>query len=455
MWPLAKILDYDKNPRTHPPEQIARLAASMLSEGVTMPILVDEAGVIIAGHGRKAAALVNSFTEYPVVIARGWSEQKKRAARISDNSLGLMSGWDSVLITGELQNLKLAGYDLPLLGFPEAQLRGWGISLGTDSAQDPEAVPERPKKPVVRKGDLWVLGDHRLLCGDATSESDVAMCLGNEQPKLMVVDPPYGVDYRPVWRNGLAKDARGKTVLASSDASAKPIKAFALGEVLNDDKSDWSDAVALFHGDVVYIWHADKGGVGVGVGVGLMALDFELRAQIIWKKSHSILSRGHYNYGHEPCWYAVRNGKTGHWTGRNDQSTVWEISHHKSDTGHGTQKPIECMKRPIENNSRVGEYVYDPFVGSGTTCIAAEMTGRKALMIEIDPGYCEVVIRRWESFVGNGKRATLDGKTLDQVAAARRKRKANGSKRKHPPLRANRKGDGLRDAGVDAAADAE
>jgi DNA modification methylase len=442
MWALDRIKPYERNPRVHSPEMVAALAADMVSDGVTMPILVDEAGVIIAGHARRAAAELNRFAQYPVVIANGWTEEQKRSARIRDNTRALQSTWSPELIQLEIADLKLAGYDLPLLGFPESQLRGWGISLGTDSAQDPEAVPERPKKPVVRRGDLWELGPHRLYCGDATSKSDVAMCLGDAHPHLMVTDPPYGVDYDPAWRAD-ANKWKGSIV---------KLGAKAMGTVRNDDSANWLDAWNLFGGDVAYVWH---GGLHSSEQSGALEKSgFVIRSQIVWNKGRLVISRGDYHWQHECCWYAVRKGKTGHWEGSRTESTVWDIPKPQtSETGHGTQKPVECMKRPIQNNSKLGEAVYEPFSGSGTTIIAAEMIGRKVLAIEIDPSYVQVAIERWQTFTS--KLATCDGKTLDQVAAARRKGKANGSKRKHPPLRANSKGDGLRDAGVDTATDVQ
>ena len=411
MWKLDRIKHYPKNPRTHPQDQLDKLAASMRDDGVTMPILVDEAGEIIAGHGRALAAAANGFEEYPVVVARGWSEEKKRAVRLKDNAIGILSGWDNQLIVGELQDLKLSGYDMPLLGFPEHQMRGWGIALGMESAVDPEATPEPPKKAVVRRGDLWILGDHRLLCGDATSESDVAMCLGGASPHLMVTDAPYGVEYDANWRNERVR----------SDGS--PIAGRAIGKVTNDHQADWREAWNLFQGSSAYLWSA---GLRSREAIeSLEAAGFIIRAQIIWAKTRFAIGRGDYHFQHEPCWYGVRKGKKSGWQGARDQATLWTINHIKSETGHSTQKPIECMKRPIENNSRAGEQVYDPFVGSGTTIIACEMTARKALAIEIDPAYCEVSIRRWESFTG--KKATLDGQTLEQVAEARRKGKAKGN----------------------------
>lgn len=227
---LDKIIPYEKNPRTHPAEQITALAKDMRDDGVTMPILVDENSVIICGHGRALAAAANKFEEYPVVVARGWSEEQKRAARIKDNARGLQSGWDAELIRFEVGNLKLGGYDIQLLGFPESQLRGWGISMGIESGIDPDEVPERPKKPIVRRGDRWILGDHVLVCGDSTSKPDVATCIGKLHPSLMVSDPPYGVDYDPDWRN------------RADRANGKPYGARAIGQVKNDGQSDWTEA---------------------------------------------------------------------------------------------------------------------------------------------------------------------------------------------------------------------
>jgi DNA modification methylase len=381
LWKLDRIKPHPKNERLHSPEQISLLASIIKKWGPDQPIVVDEDGTILKGHARLAAALEIGLSEFPVVQRFGMSETDKTAMRISDNQITLAATWSNQLLTHSLAELKLSGYDMPLLAFSEVQLRGFGIALGTESEADPEDVPEPPKKPVVRRGDLWLLGgDHRIFCGDATSESDVAMCIGDAKPNLMVTDPPYGVEYDPNWRNS-AKRSNGRAVGAT-----------ALGKVSNDDRSDWTEAWKLFSGDVAYVWHADKG--SHSVTTSLLAADFQLRAQIIWAKNRTIIGRGDYHYNHEPCWYAVRKGKTGHWNGGRQQGTLWPIDHDPNTTGHGTQKPIECMKRPIENNSRAGDFVYEPFAGSGTTIIACEMTGRKALAIEIDPGYVQVCTPR-------------------------------------------------------------
>ena len=209
----------------------------------------------------------------------------------------------------------------------------------------------------------------------------------------MVTDPPYGVEYDADWRNKATR------------ADGSPIGASALGEVLNDDRADWREAWALFPGDVAYVWHA--GSRSHVVADSLVACGFNLYSLIVWGKNTLVIGRGHYHPKHEPCWYAVRKGKTGHWQGDRKQTTLWEIDKpQKSETGHSTQKPIECMKRPIENNSKPGDGVYEPFSGSGTTIIAAEQTGRRCYAMELSPNYVDVAVRRWQNFTG--KRAVLE-----------------------------------------------
>jgi DNA modification methylase len=218
----------------------------------------------------------------------------------------------------------------------------------------------------------------------------------------MVTDPPYGVEYDPAWRQRAGIAGAGT----------------ATGKVLNDDQADWREAWALFPGDVAYVWHA---GLFAGtVADSLAACDFVLRSQIIWAKSQMVMSRGDYHWHHEPCWYAVRKGKTGHYAGDRKQTTLWQIPKPaKSETGHGTQKPVECMRRPIENNSSPGQAVYEPFSGSGTTLIAAEMTGRSCHAIELNPAYVDVAVLRWQAFAGQQAVLEADGRSFAAVAGER------------------------------------
>ena len=232
-------------------------------------------------------------------------------------------------------------------------------------------------------GDVWQLGNHRLICGDSTDKKTVDRLLDGAKPHLLVSDPPYGVNYDPSWR---AKAGINKN-------KAK------MGKVSNDDRADWTPAWKLFSGDVAYVWH---GGLHSStVEASLKDAGFVIRSQIIWAKDRFALGRGDYHWRHEPAWYAVREGKNGHWASDRKQDTVWNIPA-RDDGGHGhsTQKPVDCMKRPIENNSSVGQAVYEPFSGSGTTIIAAEMTGRHCYAIELNPVYVDIAVKRWEDFTG-------------------------------------------------------
>jgi DNA modification methylase len=394
--PLEALRPYERNARTHSADQIGQIAASMIEFGFTAPVLADEHGNVLAGHGRLEAARSLGMTAVPVVRVEGLTAAQRRAYILADNKIALNAGWDEALLAAELQDLERLEVDVSLTGFSSREIDELvNAALGLGEAEDEaeEAMPEPPTQPVTRPGDLWLLGEHRLLCGDSTDGTAVARLLNGEAPHLMVTDPPYGVDYDPNWRN------------EADRANGKAIGARATGQVTNDDRADWREAWALFPGEVAYVWHA--GNKAHIVADSLLACDFELRAQIIWAKHRLVISRGHYHPQHEPCWYAVRG--TGHWTGDRTQTTLWEIAHSKSDTGHGTQKPVECMRRPLLNNSERGDLVYDPFLGSGTTIIAAETTSRRVRGLELEPAYCDVIVQRWEQFTGGKARRATDG----------------------------------------------
>ncbi|RUM95272.1 site-specific DNA-methyltransferase [Pseudaminobacter arsenicus] len=386
-WPIERLKPYAKNAKTHAPDQVARIAASMAEFGWTVPVLVSAEGEVIAGHGRILAAGELGLPEVPVIILDHLSEAQRRAYRIADNKLTELGGWDDELLAQELHALNGDGFDLSLTGLDEAELdRLMGELADDPGGHDGEDdIPEPPVDPVTRRGDLWVLGRHRLLCGDATVATDVERLLGSVVPHLMVTDPPYGVDYDPQWRNEAGVSTTART-----------------GRVANDDRADWRAAWALFPGDVAYVWHA--GVHAATVADSLEACGFAIRSQIIWAKPRLVLSRGHYHWQHEPCWYAVREGATGHWQGARDQTTIWAIGTgddaEDDATVHGTQKPVECMRRPLLNNSGTGASVYEPFSGSGSTLIAAETTGRACFAMELDPRYCDVAVERWQTFTG-------------------------------------------------------
>jgi DNA modification methylase len=404
---ITAIQPAARNPRTHSPAQIAQIARSITAFGWTNPVLIDEHARIIAGHGRVAAAQQLGIAEVPTITLAGLSAAQVRALVIADNQLALNAGWDAELLQMELGELGADGFDLSLIGFSDDELAGI-LADRTDGLTDPDNVPDAPAEPVSVLGDVWTLGRHRLVCGDATSEVDVSLCLGAVRPHLMVTDPPYGVDYDAEWRDRAAEFS----------PSMGDRKDTAKGRVQNDDRADWVDAWLLFPGSVAYVWCAS-----LCSDIAIQALElasFERRAQIIWAKNHITVGRGHYQWQHEPCWYAVRRGATGHWAGDRKQTTVWNIDKaQKNETGHSTQKPVECMRRPIENNSSPGQAVYDPFVGSGTTIIAAEMTGRACHAIEISPAYCDVTVLRWQAFTGQTATHALTGRSFADTAAER------------------------------------
>lgn len=410
----ASLLPYAKNARTHSDAQIAQIAKLITAYGWTNPVLIGEDSGIIAGHGRVLAAQRLGLADVPVMVARGWTKAQRRAYVLADNASAAQAGWDNDLLRLELGELQIEGFDMELTGFAPDALAG--LLGSNEGLTDPDEVPEAPAEPVTVAGDVWLLGRHRLMCGDSTRDIDVSLALGAVRPHLMVTDPPYGVSYDPAWRKSAVR----------SDGTF--IGARAVGIVENDDRADWSEAWALFPGDVAYVWH---GALHASEVAGsLSGAGFEVRSQIIWQKQHFIIGRGDYHWQHEPCWYAVRKGRAGHYTGDRKQSTIWQIhaqigwesarpDNKDKATGHGTQKPVECMKRPIENNSSPGQAVYEPFSGSGTTIIAAEMTGRACHAIELSPTYVDVAVLRWQAFTGQQATLEATGATFAAVATDR------------------------------------
>jgi DNA modification methylase len=399
--PVEALIPYAKNARLHSAAQISQIAASIKEWGWTIPVLADENGGLLAGHARVLAAQKLGFVEVPVMTARGWSEAKKRAYILADNQLTLNASWDDELLRFELGELGDLGFDLDLIGFSglelEKLMRGSGLT-------DPDDVPELPEHPISQLGDLWLIGNHRLLCGDSTVEANVERLLAGVKPHLMVTDPPYGVEYDARWRQRLPYGVKNTDYIQAS----------------SDQESGWGAAHKLFPGDVAYVWHASIR--AVDVALELTKLNFEIKAQLIWVKESAALKKGKgYSFAHEPCWYAVRKGKTQHWHGQAYEPTVWRINRHDGleRSSHAAQKPVECMRRPIENNSSPGQAIYEPFSGSGTTIIAAQMTGRICHAIEIMPDFIDVAVKRWQNFTGNEARLDGDGRSFDEIAAER------------------------------------
>ena len=399
-WHIDRFVPYARNPRRND-AAVDRMAASIREFGFKIPVLARSSGEVVDGHLRLKAARKLGISEIPVILCDEWTDTQVKAFRLMVNRSVTWAEWDDDLLGLELLDLKNLDFDLGLTGFEEKELAQLlAAQDATDGLCDEDAAPPAPQTPTSQLGDLWLLGRHRLLCGDSTDQQTVSRVLGSVKPTLLVTDQPYGVQYDPEWRKRAGVNNSNR-----------------MGKVRNDDRSDWREAWALFSGDVAYVWH---GALHAStVSDSLESCGFEIRSQIVWAKPSLVMGRGHYHWQHEPCWYAVRG--TGHWNGDRKQSTLWHIENRNQDaeTVHSTQKPVECMRRPIVNNSSPGQAIYEPFSGSGTTIIACEKEARIALAIELEPAYVDVAVMRWQNFTG--KQAVLDGssQTFEEVARGR------------------------------------
>lgn len=396
-WPTERLKPYDRNPRKND-KAVERIRASIREYGFAVPILARSfTGEICDGHLRYRGGIAEGLKEFPVIPCDNWTEAQFKAFRLMVNRSVSWSDWDLDLLAAEFADLQALDFDLALTGFDSREIDSFTLEQNADE-DNSTALPE---VPVSRVGDLWICGEHRALAGDATAPEDVARLLGASKPILMVSDPPYGVEYDPEWRKRAGVNNSNR-----------------MGAVSNDDRSDWREAWALFPGDVAYIWH---GALHAStVAASLEASGFRIRSQVIWAKPSLVIGRGHYHWQHEPCWYAVR--AKGHWNGDRKQSTLWAVENRNQDakTIHSTQKPVECMRRPILNHTKSGDSVYDPFLGSGTTLIAAETTGRVCCGMELDPKYVDVGVLRWETLSGKKARLHGDNRTFAEISAERK-----------------------------------
>ncbi len=388
---LSQLKEYPDNPRKITKEMLDKLVAHIKEDGYHQRIIVDSDYTIIGGHQRKKALYMAGFdddTEIEVLMPNKKLTPKEiDRLNIRDNLA--FGEYDFEVLTQRFDMDELLSF-----GMDEDMLTPVFDKDILEEIGEEEEI-ELPQEATARLGDVYVLGSHRLMCGDSTNPQHVEKLIDGASPILMVTDPPYGVNYEPEWRERVAVQV---------DMISK-------GKVLNDDRYDWSEAYSLFTGDVAYVWHSSK--YTHKVAENIENSGFELICLIIWTKPQFALSRGDYHGQYEPLWYSVRKGKKHNWQGKRDQSTVWEIknnspfgnSNNEETWGHGTQKPMECMLRPILNNSAQGQSVYDPFGGSGTTLIACERSKRNCYMMELSPAYIDVIIKRWEK--ETGKKAVL------------------------------------------------
>jgi DNA modification methylase len=397
---VSNLIKYKSNARTHSSEQIDKIVQSINEFGFTNPLLIDEENNIIAGHGRLDAAISIGMDEVPCIVLAGLSEPQKAALVIADNKIALDAGWDFSILQSQFEFLKNNDYNLELTGFGLAELCEIFPEQLPETFCDEDECPDVPEEPITKPGDVWLLGEHRLMCGNSTVPTDVEKVLDYHLPNIMITDPPYGVNLDMSWRD-----------IAKPDGSKNNKNL-----IKNDDRSDWYDAYILFTGSIVYVWHANL--YTDIVMNNLRDAGFDIKQSIIWNKSHLVLGRSNYHWKHEPCWYAIKKGSTSNWKGDRKQTTVWDCPSPKAScsgskddkTEHPTQKPVELFEKSINHHTNPGEYVYDPFAGSGTLMIACEKTKRRALMLELDPKYCDVIIKRYENYTN--KKAVLEVKDV-------------------------------------------
>lgn len=382
---VESLIPYARNSRTHSDEQVAQIAASIREFGFTNPVLVDEEGGIIAGHGRVMAARKLAMLEVPVLVLAGLSETQKRAYVIADNKIALNAGWDEEMLRVELEALSDADFDLDILGFSNDEL-GLYLDDGTTEVEgltDDDQVPEPPVNPVSKLGDVWLLGEHRLMCGDSTSLNDVATLMAGIEADLLITDPPYNVAYE-----GGTADAL--TIMNDNMSN---------GEFRQFLRDVYASADSVMRpGAAFYIWHADSEGLnfrGAAADVG-----WQIRQCLIWNKNALVLGRQDYHWKHEPCLYGWKDGAAHYWGSDRSQTTVLDFNKPNRNGEHPTMKPVELFQYQIENSCKKGDVVLDLFGGSGTTVIACEKSHRHARLMELDPKYCDVIIKRWQDFTG-------------------------------------------------------
>ena len=404
-WPTTRLIPYARNARTHSPEQVAQIAASIAEFGFTNPILAGSDGVIVAGHGRLAAAQKLGLATVPVVVLDHLTPTQRRAYIIADNRTAELAGWDNELLAIEFAELADAGFDNLLTGFTQDEIDALTPEQIPEGLTDEDAVPEVQAEPVSKLGDVCLLGKHRVMCGDSTSIDAVETLLQGQKADLLFTDPPYGVSYE----GGHNKKKRSGIIA---------------------DTLEGDDITGLFYGAIVaalpntkdgaafYIWFAS--GKSVETFAALSTIPLKLRAVIQWYKIKSGLGAfmSQYIPNCEPCMYLHKTGCSPAWYGPTNEKTVWELKKEARNEFHPTQKPVELPERAVTNSSKQGDLVLDLFGGSGSTLIACEKTGRHARLMELDPKYVDVIVRRWQEFTGKAATLEADGRTFAEVEEA-------------------------------------
>ena len=405
-WPLERLKPYARNAKTHGADQVAKIAASMAKFGWTNPVLVGSDGEVIAGHGRILAATELGLTDAPVIVLDHLTEEERQAYRISDNKLTELGAWDEALLAAELQALAADDFDLSLTGFSDAELdqllaldAGGGGETTDGPSVPPVVVPEPPRNPASRTGDLWILGEHRLLCGDSTSATDVRRLMNGERAALFATDPPYLVDYDGSNHPTRNKDWSPSYGVTWDDSSQ--------GAELYDGFIAAAVAEAIAEDAAWYCWHASR-------RQAMLEACWEkagafVHQQIIWVKDRGVLTRSHYLWKHEPCFMGWVRPHRPPKVADETLASTWVIPSLNGDErpDHPTPKPLDCFAIPMRQHVARGGLCYEPFSGSGSQIMAGEATGRRVFAMEISPAYVDVAVERWQG--ETGRDAVLDG----------------------------------------------
>ena len=405
-WPVEKLIPYARNARTHSDDQVAQIAASIAEFGWTNPILAGADGIVIAGHARLLAARKLRMTEVPVIVLDHLTESQRRALVLADNRLALNAGWDEEMLRVELVALEEEGFNLDVVGFTEDEIEDLlrDPEEGHAGNTDDDAVPETPETAVTVAGDVWILGDHRLLCGDATQMDSVEKVMAGGLADMVFTDPPYNVNYGATMKDKL----RGKKRKIANDNLGQDFEQFlrdACGNILAVTKG--AIYVCMSSSELHTLQKAFREAGG------------HWSTFVIWAKNTFTMGRSDYQRQYEPMLYGWKEGTDHFWCGARDQGDVWFVKKPVVNDLHPTMKPVELVERAIRNSSKGRDTVLDPFGGSGTTLIACEKAGRQARLIELEPKYCDVIVRRWQEF--SGKQAVLEGdeRPFKELAAER------------------------------------
>jgi DNA modification methylase len=428
--PVADLIPYARNPRTHTDEQVAAVAASIREFGWTNPVLVDGQRGIIAGHGRVLAARKLGLEHVPVISLAHLSDAQRRAYVIADNQLALRAGWDDALLRLELGELGDMGFDLGLLGFEDGDLKDLLAPAGTEGLTDPDEAPPLPDTPVSVHGDLWILGRHRLLVGNATVMDDVTRLLAGQRADMAFTDPPYNVAYD-------GKSGVHGRLLREAGKEKLPVRTI-MGDSMSEEQFEQfcrdffsSYVAALKAGGAIYVCHSDRAAVSFRKAFDEAGYHFS--SMLIWVKNIHALGSGDYHSKHEPILYGWQKSATHSFYGGRTQTSVWEIDRQYASDFHPTQKPVELVERALANSSKSGDLVVDLFGGSGSTMIAAEKTGRTAFLMELDPRYADVIILRWQAFTGSVAFHEADGRSFPEYLGERTPGKVLGPGGREPP----------------------